>query len=562
MIDRDSSVRTAVRRVIARASEPSPEVTQSAAGAGLPPDLLTQSCRRVGTAALVFAGLWAAVLLINTVGYRLFMDQLPEYARRMWPVPGAIFMGAGVVLSVGMLLVTRRLSDRPLLLLDAGLVFLVLTAAIIGLLNHWMPSPGGSPVGGRAMATVASRVSWICVVILIYPAIAPNTPTKILGAGLIAASMDPLGLGVAVLRGVPLSLTPFEFAWSYLPNYLCAIIAVLPAHIIVRLGRQVRSARELGSYELVSLIGKGGMGEVHRARHRLLARPAAIKLIRPDVLGDSTTREAEVTISRFRREAEAVASLRSPHTIDLYDFGVTDSGAFYFVMELLEGVDLESLIERHGPVPAERAIHLIEQACSSLAEAHARGMIHRDVKPSNIHTCRMGLEVDFVKVLDFGLVKTQRAGGAESALLTAPEVTTGTPAFMAPEAIEEGGTIDARVDIYALGCVLYWLVTGHLVFDAVNPVAMMMKHLHDAPVPPSRRTELPIPPELDALILACIAKRPTDRPADASALAAGLAACPVPRPWDGARAREWWDLHMVAASAGAHRAAARPLARV
>jgi len=512
-------------------------------GVGLPPDLLSQSCKRVGIAATVFALLWLTGIVINLVGQQFFLEAMPTYMREHWPTPGLYFALSGVVLSLVMLALSARLSQRPVLLLDLGLVFLVLTATIVGVWNQWDPLRYGS----------GPSLSWICVVILVYPTIAPNTPQKILAAGLIAASMDPFGVLVASARGVAVEATGFQLFTAFWPNYLSAVLAVLPARVISRLGTQIRQARELGSYRLGDLLGKGGMGEVYRATHRLLARPAAVKLIRPDLLGDP--REAEVTLSRFRREAEVVATLRSPHTIELYDFGVTDAGEFYYVMELLDGLDLESFVNRFGPLPAERTIFIAAQACHSLAEAHQRGIIHRDVKPSNILTCRLGLEVDFAKVLDFGLVKTDRVPGRDLTQLTSPELTTGTPAFMAPEMIEQGAAIDARVDIYAMGCVLYWMLTGRLIFDAVNAVAMMLKHVNDKPTRPSVRSELPIPEELDAVVMACLAKRPEDRPRDAGELIQRLRAVPVDTPWTAPRAEAWWEAHLPQSDDGPTRPA-------
>jgi serine/threonine-protein kinase len=331
----------------------------------------------------------------------------------------------------------------------------------------------------------------------------------------------------------------------HLPNYLAVGVAVVISHVVTRLGREVRDARELGSYRDGRLIGRGGMGEVYHATHRLLARPAAIKLIRPESLEQRPPDRAWVTVERFRREAEAAATLRSPHTIELYDFGVSDDGIFYYVMELLEGVDLERLVERFGPVPPERAIHLLRQACDSLGEAHERGLMHRDIKPSNIHTCRMGLAIDFVKLLDFGLVKPRPGREAGAPTLTQQDAgVPGTPAFMAPEAVFGDPVPDHRADIYALGCVGYWLITGELVFDAPTPAQMLMRHFEALPVPPSRRTELEVPPPLDALLLECLAKRPDERPASVAELARRLAACPVRQAWTAERAHEWWERHL------------------
>src|SRR6185436_8038121 len=201
------------------------------------------------------------------------------------------------------------------------------------------------------------------------------------------------------------------------------------------------------------------------------------------------------------------AALSSPHTIQLFDFGATNDGTFYYVMELLIGRDLESLIREFGPMPADRAVFLLRQVCHSLADAHARGLIHRDIKPANIYVCRNGLEYDFVKVLDFGLVKFK---GPDAVRLTAEHAgqTSGTPAYMAPEIILGEADVDRRADVYALGCVAYFLLTGQLVFEADSPMKMLMQHMHARPVPPSQRSELPIPRELDELVLACLEKDP------------------------------------------------------
>ena len=236
------------------------------------------------------------------------------------------------------------------------------------------------------------------------------------------------------------------------------------------------------------------MGEVWRAEHQLLARPAAIKLIRTDNGASQPTDEAR---ARFEQEAQVTASLRSPHTIHLYDFGVTDDGAFYYVMELLEGFDLQALVERFGPVPVNRAVYLLDQICHSLAEAHHRGVVHRDIKPSNIFVCRYGRDCDFVKVLDFGLVKPMGSHqGATQQALTAEAVTRGTPAFMSPEQALADPSLDARSDLYALGCVAFWLVTGKPVFQGTSPIDTIVRHVQAVPDAPSRHSELAIPPRV------------------------------------------------------------------
>jgi eukaryotic-like serine/threonine-protein kinase len=276
------------------------------------------------------------------------------------------------------------------------------------------------------------------------------------------------------------------------------------------------------------------MGEVYRASHRLLARPAAIKLIRPEAIsGDRAA--AEVAIARFRREAEVAATLRSPHTVELYDFGVTDDRTFYLVMELLEGLDLDELVRATGPMPPGRVVHVLRQVCDSLEEAHGLGLVHRDIKPANLHVGRRPRH-DFVKVLDFGLVKSI-AGGAEHTLASGPTATPGTPAYMAPE-VALGRSVDARTDLYAVGCVAFYALTGELVFESKTAVEMIAKHLHEEPVPPSLRAPAEIPPALDELVLACLAKDPQRRPSSAAALARSLAAVDVT--WTEEQAADWW----------------------
>jgi eukaryotic-like serine/threonine-protein kinase len=316
-------------------------------------------------------------------------------------------------------------------------------------------------------------------------------------------------------------------------------VAPLISHVIVGLGREVKKAREMGSYVLGSMIGSGGMGEVWQATHRFLARPAAIKLIRPEVLGAMTPDQRDVLVQRFRREAQAAASLRSPHTIHLYDFGVTGDGTFYYVMELLNGMDLQTLVSKHGPLPPGRAIYLLQQVCESLAEAHDRGLVHRDIKPGNIQVCRMGDYCDWVKVLDFGLVKTQ-GGEALEPGLTAPNTVTGTPAYLSPESAL-GESVDHRTDIYAVGCVAYWMLTGRYVFTGDTAVQIMARHASSEPAAPSRNSKFDISPGLDELVLACLMKKMADRPATSRELRDRLMQCQEEEPWTRDDARLWWE---------------------
>lgn len=292
----------------------------------------------------------------------------------------------------------------------------------------------------------------------------------------------------------------------------------------------------LGSYRLVQRIGSGGMGEVWLARHRLLARPAAVKLIRAGAsLGHETL------VQRFQREARVTANLRSPHTVQLYDYGVSDAGDFYYVMELLGGLDLQQMVERFGPLPTERVIALLQQACLSLSEAHECELVHRDIKPANLFVTRLGPEYDFVKVLDFGMVMA--TAGEDGMRLTAQGFAHGTPAFMPPELALGESEVDGRADLYSLGCSAYWLLTGRPVFDAKSPTSMLMQHVQSTPIPPSRVSELEISEALEGAIMSCLEKDPGRRPASALGLYEELGRIRCTSPWTQERARQWWKMH-------------------
>ena len=285
------------------------------------------------------------------------------------------------------------------------------------------------------------------------------------------------------------------------------------------------------------------MGEVWRASHQLLARQAAIKFIRPETIAGSNVEETRLLLKRFELEARATASLTSAHTIDLYDFGVTDEGSFYYVMELLEGVDCEHLVRRFGPLPAARVVHLLTQVCESLDEAHAKGLIHRDVKPANIYVCRSGSRCDFVKVLDFGLVAHRSAPATPDPRLTLPEQAIGTPDSMPPE-VALGQQVDGRADLYGLGCVAYWLATGRSVFTGSSFYEIISKHMHVAPESPSQHAPGPLPRELDALILQCLEKTPERRPASARELGRRLRDIAFAEPWRDEQAEAWWAANL------------------
>ena len=255
--------------------------------------------------------------------------------------------------------------------------------------------------------------------------------------------------------------------------------------------------------------------------------------------------DAELLLRRFEREARATAALKSPHTVQLYDFGATDDGRLYYVMELLDGLDLDTLVRQYGPLPAERVVHILRQVCSSLQDAHGNGLVHRDIKPANIVVSRAGTTFDFAKVLDFGLVKLDTGGNAERRVvkLTNEGSASGTPAFMAPEVVLGVADTDHRVDLYALGCVGYWLLTGKLVFEGKSAVEVMFHHAHTPPPKPSTKSELPIPAPLEDLVMECLEKDPARRPASAEAVSTRLDAVSLESPWTVERAERWWEMH-------------------
>ena len=497
----------------------------------LPTDLVTDQLGRLALFSLIGIVLWTVSILID----QLVILTNPVVFEVAGGKARLIEVG-GVLASTAMYLYVRYAPHTPEIKTDVSLVYLLLTAAAIAALNTYVAPP---PTQGHIVG-----VSWIAILLLIYSMVAAVSPGKMLAAALVAASFDPIGVWLANLRGMP---TPSILGTMLIfwPNYAAAGLSTIPSRFLRHVGQKLRKARELGSYELVKLLGHGGMGEVWEAKHRLLARRGAVKLVRPEILGAINDVEIKGVLRRFEREAQATAALSSPHTIQVFDFGSTSDGTFYYVMELLTGRDLESLVREFGPVPAPRAGYLLRQVCHSLADAHARGMVHRDIKPANIYVCRMGLDYDFVKVLDFGLVKlNSHSANRMDSMITAEQKTTGTPAYMAPEIILGETNVDRRADVYALGCVAYYLLTGQLVFEADTPMKMLLQHVQAEPVPPSQRTELPIPPEIDALVLACLQKDPNNRPQNAEVLLNMAMGCKTGDCWSSDLAKGWWEKHL------------------
>jgi len=414
---------------------------------------------------------------------------------------------------------------------------------------------------------ISGQVPWSAVIIVIFPFLIPARPRVVLLASFGSAVASSVTMLLALtLAGRPWP-SPAITASYLLPPFLCALLAWAPTSALHRMGAAVQQARRLGSYELTERLGQGGMGEVWRATHRLLRRPAAVKLIKPEMLGAKDPETRHVILRRFEEEAQATASLESPHSVELYDFGVSSDGVLFYVMELLHGIDLETMVERFGPMPEGRVVHLLIQACDSLEDAHRRGLVHRDVKPANLFVARKGETMDFLKVLDFGLVKRWRdaeeADLAHSLAKSLPDLSrlgspagavgqtaagqiVGTPAFLAPEAAVGQEAIDHRADLYALGCVAYWMLTGTRVFEETTALAMAVAHVTKEAEPPSSRVEAPIDAELERLVMSCLQKDRERRPASAHDLRERLSAIAARAPWPRERATAWWREHRPA----------------
>ncbi len=394
-----------------------------------------------------------------------------------------------------------------LVLVGAGTVCAVLSLEFAGITSPYAHGVTCVAVGGG----VALPAHWkhgvlhIFAIALAWPLFflcaAPFSPT-------IAAQLaDPPQLSVFLIHTILI--------------LVAAILLVAGGHAHWKLRRQVYEARSIGRYRLKRRIARGGMGEVWRAYHPALRHDVAVKILRTGEAGQGAAR-------RFEREVTATAELTHPNTVRVLDFGVTDDGLWFYAMELLEGETLARLVERDKGLPAERAVHMLRQAARAMAEAHARGLVHRDLKPENLFVTSLGGEGDFVKVIDFGIAKGL-ADHPELGL-TGDGKVLGTPLYMAPEQ-GEGKDVDARSDVYALGAVLYFVLTGVPPFAATSSVAILTAHLHHALVPPSQRTERPIPPDLEKIVERCLAKAPADRYLDAGELADALGACSLAGRW-------------------------------
>ncbi len=485
------------------------------------------------------------VSAIIAVGLALFLARdlfVPEAAYLLW---------ARLLLVVAYGAIALRLRNEASLTIHQ---LRRLEIGMLGMLSVWFAADRFYYIHNRAVAgdvigvlfTLDFAVLVYVAFITAYAVFIPNTWQRALRVT-IPLALLPFGLvGLAYwLHPQDVLVLQEGFTLARLTSLglmlvLALMFAAGGARLIHALREEVLEARQLGQYRLIEKVGAGGIGEVWRAEHRLLPRPAAIKLIRPEILHASSALEADSVLRRFEREVRATSILRSPHTVEIYDFGITHDQVFYYVMELLEGHDLKRMVDRFGPLPEARVIYLLCQVCESLAEAHEQGFVHRDIKPANIYACRLGNCFDYIKVLDFGLVAAVDPGVQETALGEGT-AAAGTPAFMAPEAIRRDTFIDFRADLYALGCVAYWLLTGELVFAGNSSSDVARAHLTAEPMAPSRRVGRSLDATVEEVVLACLSKDPSQRPDSANDLAAALSASSAAGGWGNIQARAWWQ---------------------
>ncbi|HKQ72041.1 MAG TPA: serine/threonine-protein kinase [Polyangiaceae bacterium] len=441
--------------------------------------------------------------------------------------PGRASQLVAAAISIGVWLVARQkrpLSAMALMGLDSlGTLGTCICLVVMGH-QYALTRPWGVFAGTLAVFHV----------VMARAIIIPSTPKRTLG--ITAFSFFGLVVSTRLLPPQPGMPSGELMRWVALLGPLTwsstgTALATLASQVIYGLQEKVMEARQLGQYTLEEKIGAGGMGEVYRARHAMLRRPTAIKLLAGEV--------SSAQLSRFEKEVQLTALLTHPNTISIYDYGRTPEGTFYYAMELLEGLTLEELVEGHGPQPPGRVIRVLAQACGALDEAHNAGLIHRDIKPANIFLCQRGGMPDVVKVLDFGLVKQLESDGEVQ--LSNVNSVIGTPLYMPPEAILSPDKIDRRSDLYALGAVGYFLLSGVPVFTGKSIVEVCSQHLHSEPVPPSERVTEPVPPDLEKLVLRCLAKDPAARPASAHELLTALRDCTDADSYGDLEARTFWQ---------------------
>ncbi|MGD8868138.1 MAG: serine/threonine-protein kinase [Gemmatimonadales bacterium] len=485
---------------------------------------MQRRCRLIYAGGFLIA-VAAHVFYIGIVG----LD--PELATPFVPWINEIYDLYVVSVGVATVLVfVRRWSLRSLLIIDFSLLTFTL------LLSHFI----AVIFDQNAIPTFA-----VAIILFMHAAAIPVTVGWQAGLAAIGAFGFPI-VALAAYAAVP----GIQHHWQaegidafkstlYEGTFQLGILAIISVAITKGLHRMrlsLHKAKQLGAYIIEKEIGRGGMGMVFVARHTLMCRPSAVKVMQ------AVPGEGEASLLRFEREVQLSAKLTHPNTITVYDFGRTESDTFYYAMEYLEGLNLDDLVLRFGPIPPERTTFIMLQVCGSLAEAHANNIVHRDIKPSNIFlTCRGGL-YDFAKVLDFGLAKRIIAEGDRR--ITGTGIVMGTPQFIAPESVAGLELIDGRADLYSLGGVAFWLLSGAPLFEADDPIDLMVQHVTAQPKRVSDVSEFSVPPALDDIVLKCLEKDPEDRFQSATELATALRDIVFPEPWTLEKARSWWQLHL------------------
>jgi hypothetical protein len=482
------------------------------------------------TAALLRTRLSAAALVIAITLAAAFVGNLVGGITTLWWLRGMILL-----LTVGSAIVLRI---RPSLSLSKlRLLELVVFGSIVVQLSVMLMTRMAEFASLNDATSVTSvrqqfLMAW-CILISIYGTLMPNTWQRGVAIMLPAAILPYLLIALQCWFSPELeSLLDVNKASAALPLPLvAALVATFASHVINAARREAFKARQFGQYRLMERLGAGGMGEVYKAEHVLLKRPCAIKLIK-------AASETDVaSIARFEKEVKTTAKLTHWNTIEIYDYGRTDDGTFYYVMELLPGKSLEELVEKYGPLPPERVVYLLRQICGALQEAHSVGLIHRDIKPANIFASQRGGVYDVAKLLDFGLVKEGNEKPDSGSKFGS---FSGTPLYMSPEQATAYEDVDGRADIYSLGAVAYYLLTGQTPFTSKNVLELLAAHRNSEVSPPSRLTPT-IPADLDQIILKCMAKKASDRFQDAASLKAGLDGCSVAQHWGAEQAANWWQ---------------------
>lgn len=482
------------------------------------------------TSTLIRSRLSAAAYVVAIVLGVAFISNFFTGVTSLW-----WFRGLILLIAVGSAVILRYysvLSFSQLRILE----LVVFGSVVVQLSLMLMTRLAEFAVKNDAVSVVSVRhqflMAW-CVLILIYGALMPNTWKR--GAAIMTPAAILPYLLIASQRWLSpeiASLLDSDRANSPLPFPLvAAMVATFTTHVINSARREAFKARQFGQYRLMERLGAGGMGEVYKAEHVLLKRPCAIKLIKASSETDAKA------IARFEKEVKTTAKLTHWNTIEIYDYGCTEDGTFYYVMELLPGKSLEELVEMYGPLPPERVVYLLRQICGALQEAHSVGLIHRDIKPANIFASQRGGVYDVAKLLDFGLVKEgskkHHGGGAQYGSFS------GTPLYMSPEQASAYEDVDGRADIYSLGAVAYYLLTGQTPFTSKNVLELLAAHRNLEVAPPSRLAP-EIPADLDQIIVKCMAKKASDRFLDAASLAAVLDGCSVAQQWGTEQAANWW----------------------